>query len=180
MVGGDTTADAEKGLQSVQDNVTRKDNSGGPTHLHHRLIQNPSHRMRFADRAGEHLRRGTLTPEMAESIYRRTSDPIEWPIRLESARWGDNQRAQPYDRLDQEIRDSLFMNTESPANLDYFSRRSEIVLNQFRSRNWIPSIDPPTFSQQEAHWHRQARTMQSGGGTIFTHWMAPTPWGSNP
>ena len=68
--------DAEKGLQSVQDNVTRKDNSGGPTHLHHRLIQNPSYRMRFADRAYEHLRRGTLTPAMAESIYRKTRDPI--------------------------------------------------------------------------------------------------------
>ena len=94
--------------------------------------------MRFADRAYEHLRRGTLTPEMAESIYRTTSDRIEWPIRLESARWGDNQRAQPYDRLDWvEIRDSLFGESQNRSlpTFDYFSRRSEIVLNQFRSRN---------------------------------------------
>ena len=38
--------DAEKGLHNVQDNVTGRDDSGGPTHLHHRLIQNSSYRMR--------------------------------------------------------------------------------------------------------------------------------------
>ena len=176
--------DAEKGLQSVQDNVTRKDNSGGPTHLHHRLIQNPSYRMRFADRAYEHLRRGTLTPEMAESIYRTTSDPIEWPIRLESARWGDNQRAQPYDRLDWvEIRDSLFGESQNRSlpTFDYFSRRSEIVLNQFRSRNWIPSIDPPTFSQQGGPLaSTSSLTMQSGGGTIFYTLDGTDPMGQQP
>ncbi|NBQ24425.1 MAG: hypothetical protein EBU26_09210, partial [Verrucomicrobia bacterium] len=176
--------DAEKGLHNVQDNVTGRDDSGGPTHLHHRLIQNPSYRMRFADRAYEHLRRGTLTPEMAGSIYRTTSDPIEWPIRLESARWGDNQRAQPYDRLNWlEIRDSLFGESENRSlpTFDYFSRRSEIVLKQFRSRNWIPSIDPPTFSQQGGPLaSTSSLTMQSGGGTIFYTLDGTDPMGQQP
>ena len=146
--------DAEKGLHGVNVNVTGRNDSGGPTYLQHQLTSNKRYRLLFADRAYEHLRYGVLTPEQAGQLYRDISDPIDLPIRLESARWGDNQRRTPYTRLDWvEIRDSLF-GQSSNRNLptfDWFNQRSEIVLNQFRSRNWLPSQEPPTFNQHGGH-----------------------------
>jgi len=146
--------DAEKGLHGVNVNVTGRNDSGGPTYLQHQLTRNERYRLLFADRAYEHLRYGVLTSEQAGQLYRDISDPIDLPIRLESARWGDNQRSNPYTRLDWlEIRDSLF-GLSSNRNLptfDWFNQRSEIVLNQFRSRNWLPNLEPPTFSQHGGH-----------------------------
>ena len=163
--------DAEKGLHRVTDDVTNRDDSGGPTFLHHRLIQNPLYRMRFADRAWTQLTRGILSPDLAAQLYRAISEPLDGPIRLESARWGDNQRARAYTRLDWvEIRDSLFglSQNRSLPTFDYFARRSSIVLGQFRSKNWIPSIDPPVFSQQGGILASTSPlTMQSEQGTIF-------------
>jgi hypothetical protein len=100
------------------------------------------------------LRYGVLNPEQAAQLYREISDAIDLPIRLESARWGDNQKSQPYTRLDWvENRDSLFglaANRNLPTH-DYFNRRSEIVLNQFKQRNWLPSMEPPVFNQHGGH-----------------------------
>ncbi|MBT6238996.1 MAG: lamin tail domain-containing protein, partial [Verrucomicrobia bacterium] len=76
------------------------------------------------------------------------------PIRLESARWGDNQKSRPYTRLDWiENRDSLFglaANRQLPTH-DFFKRRSEIVLSQFKQRNWLPFMEPPVFNQHGGH-----------------------------
>jgi hypothetical protein len=164
--------DAEKGLHNVTDNVTGRNDNGGPTYLHHQLVRNEAYRLRFADHAYEHLRYGVLTPEQAGQLYREISDPIDLPIRLESARWGDNQRGNPYTRLDwMEIRDSLYGQSANRnlATYDYFNRRSEIVLNQFKARNWLPSIEPPTFNQHGGHVSGDFRlSIQSAeAGTIY-------------
>ncbi len=146
--------DAEKGLHGVNNNVTGRNDRGGPTFLHHQLIRNESYRYQFADRAYDQLRYGVLSPVTAARLYREISDPIDLPIRLESARWGDNQRSQPYTRLDWvENRDSLFglaQNRQLPTH-DFFNRRSEIVINQFNARNWLPSMEPPVFNQHGGH-----------------------------
>ena len=164
--------DAEKGLHDVNDNVTGRNDNGGPTFLHHQLTRNEGYRLRSADRAYQHLRYGVLTPEHAGLLYRKISDPIDLPIRLESARWGDNQRRTPYTRLDWlEIRDSLYGQSANRnlATYDYFNRRSEIVLNQFKSRNWLPSIEPPTFNQHGGHVGGDFRLsiQAASGGTIY-------------
>ena len=146
--------DAEKGLHGVSNNVTGRNDRGGPTFLQHQLIRNEGYRFRFADRAYDQLRHGVLTPQRTAQMYREITDPIDLPIRLESARWGDNQKSRPYTRLDWiENRDSLFglaANRQLPTH-DFFKRRSEIVLSQFKQRNWLPFMEPPVFNQHGGH-----------------------------
>ena len=143
--------DAEKGLHRVSDDLTGRNDPGGPTNLHRDLIRNPEYRLQFADRAFEALQFGELSPDRTRQTYLKISEPISLPLRIESARWGDNQRSVPYDRLDWlETRNQLLgesRQTTSPL-FDYFSRRSEIVLDQFRRRGWLPSLLPPQFNQQ--------------------------------
>lgn len=43
--------DAEKGLQNTRQDVTGRNDDGGPTNLHHDLIRKPEYRLRFADMA---------------------------------------------------------------------------------------------------------------------------------
>ncbi len=146
--------DAEKGLHSVQTNVTRRNDTGGPTYLQQQLARNEGFRMRFADRAYDHLQYGPLSPVQAGLLYRAVSDPLELPIRLESARWGDNQRNKPYTQADWiSIRDSLFglSNNRSLKTFDFFERRSDIVLQQFSDMQWLPSLKPPVFNQHGGH-----------------------------
>ena len=142
--------DAEKGLHRVTDDLTGRNDNGAPTNLHHDLVRNPEYKLQFADQAYQALLYGPLSPEATRQSYLEVSNPIELPIRVESARWGDNQRAKAFNRLDWiETRKQLLgESTRTSSDLNnYFSRRSQIVLDQFRKRGWLPSLIPPTFNQ---------------------------------
>ena len=142
--------DAEKGLHRVRDDLTGRNDNGAPTNLHHDLVRNAEYKLHFADQAYQALLYGPLSPEATRLSYLAVSNPIELPIRVESARWGDNQRATAFNRLDWlETRKQLLgESTRTSSDLyNYFSRRSEIVLDQFKKRGWLPSITPPTFNQ---------------------------------
>lgn len=164
--------DAEKGLHRVQDNLAGKNDSGGPTNLQNDLMRSPEYRLRFADRAYHELRSGTLSPGNAAKLYQNLTDPIDLVMRVESARWGDNQRRQPFTRIDWLTnRDELFgraRNRNAPL-FDYFNRRSEIVLQQFKSRGWLPSIEPPTFNRQGGYVPRDfALVIEANApGTVY-------------
>jgi hypothetical protein len=142
--------DAEKGLHHVNDDRTGRNDNGAPTNLQHDLVRNPEYKIQFADQAYQALVYGPLSPESTRESYLAVSAPIELPVRVESARWGDNQRATAFNRLDWlETRNQLLgESTRTSSDLyNYFSRRSQIVLEQFRKRGWLPSIAPPTFNQ---------------------------------
>ena len=70
------------------------------------------------------------------------ADQVEHAIVGESARWGDQLSSSPFTRDEHWAaqRDSLLAN--------YFPRRSEIVLEQFRNAGLYPHIDAPVFGQQ--------------------------------
>lgn len=142
--------DAEKGLHRVDDDLTGKNDSGGPTNLHHDLVGNAEYRLRFADLAYHHLRHGVLTPETAARLYRKLTDTIDLAMRLESARWGDNRKHPPFTRLDWVVTRDEILGAANPGGVlyDYFNRRSEIVLSQFRNRGWLPLLTPPAFNQE--------------------------------
>ncbi|MCH9023443.1 MAG: CotH kinase family protein, partial [Planctomycetes bacterium] len=54
--------DPEKCLQGANDNVTGKNNSGGPTRIHQLLKSSPEYRLRFADHVHKHFfNNGVLT-----------------------------------------------------------------------------------------------------------------------
>ncbi len=140
--------DAENVMNYLTDNVTGRSDSGGPTNLQQDLSANAEYRLRFADRVHHHLHHGgAMTPERTLDLYARRTAPIFEVIRLESARWGDNQRAQPYTRLDWLANRERFLGVRTDGDFgDYFNRRPEIFLNQLRSRGWYPNTEPPAFS----------------------------------
>ncbi len=142
--------DAEKGLHNVTDNLTNRNDSGGPTQLFRDLIEHPEFRMQFADQAYEALRHGVLTPTTARQMYLDITQPLDQAIRIESARWGDNQRNEPFNRLDWvRTRDLITGDASNPSGplANYFPRRSEIVLGQFAARGWLTALEPPLLSQ---------------------------------
>jgi hypothetical protein len=133
--------DAEKGLHSLRDNVTTLNNRGAPTEIHQRLSKNPEYVQRFVDRVHKHFfHDGALTPEAAGALYQARAATIEKAIRAESARWGDNQRATPYTRLD-------WVGNVDDLLESYFPRRTDEVLRQLQRRGWWAASEsaPPRF-----------------------------------
>ncbi|MBN2316949.1 MAG: lamin tail domain-containing protein, partial [Sedimentisphaerales bacterium] len=127
----------------------------GPTGLHRRLTDNTEYRMLFADHIHRHFfNDGVLTPEGATDLYQIRLDDVDRAVVGESARWGDNHRSTPYTRNAEWITERDWLLSE------YFQQRTDIVLNQFKSRGWYPDVEAPTFYINGAYKH---------GGLISTH-----------
>jgi len=166
--------DPEHCLESTTQNVTGRDDSGGPTEVFHNLIANPEFRMRFADAVHRHFHHnGVLTPENAAKAYMRRADAVDYVTRLESARWGDNGNTRvnnPYTRLDWlRVRNQLLGTVSGSAWANYFPSRTGIVLNQFLSRGWYPSTDAPEFVQHGGNVPAgfDLAMTSADGGTIY-------------
>ncbi len=151
--------DNEHGMKSsVTENRTRphsRDNDS-PTKFHHPLKDNMEYRLLFAD----HLHRaffngGVLAvdrdapdwdsdhPERNRpaALWMDITNEIEKALIAESARWGDYRRAVPYTVAKdfRDLRENLLEN--------WFPRRSEIVLTQFRDQGLYPDLEAPIFSE---------------------------------
>ncbi|HJQ82212.1 MAG TPA: lamin tail domain-containing protein [Lacipirellulaceae bacterium] len=133
--------DAEHVFKNVNENVTGRNDTGGPTEIHHLLIGNPEYRLRFADRVQNHFYNGgVLTPAAAGAVYAARAMEIDRAIVGESARWGDNRQEPAFTRAHwRATQDNLLSN--------YFPNRSGIVLNQFASLGWSVPIEAPLMSQ---------------------------------
>jgi VCBS repeat-containing protein len=126
--------DAEKVLQGVRDDSTSINNANSPTAFHRRLSTHPEYALKFQDAVREHFfHDGAMTPDAAAALYKWRSDQIDPVMRVESARWGDNQidngARKRYTRLDWVATRDGFMTT-------YFPQRTDIVLGQFTRRGW--------------------------------------------
>jgi len=162
------TWDAEHVMETLDEDCTGKDDSGGPTHLHRRLAEDAEYRLLFADHIYGHLfNDGILTPAGAAALYQIRLDEVDRAVVGESARWGDNQETTPRTRDVDWVRerDSL-LNT-------YFPQRTGIVLNQFKSRGWYPNVDPPAFRVDGAARHGGGLT---GGESLSMAAAAGTIW----
>ena len=113
------------------------------------LRQNPSFRLRFADRVQKHFfNGGVFHVDPANPAggkpglrYAAIASGLEEAIAGESARWGDQLGSSPYTREGHwrpEL-ESLLSN--------YFPQRSAIVLAQFRAAGLYPMVDAPVFSR---------------------------------
>ena len=103
---------------------------------------NPEFQLRYADRAYRHLfNGGAMTPEKASAQWLTRADEIESAIICESARWGDQRRAQPY------TRDAEWMAERARLLNEFFPARPDHMVSQLRLNGLYPSIDPPQFSQ---------------------------------
>ena len=90
------------------------------------------------------------------------ADLVERAIVGESARWGDQLSSAPFTRDEHwtQQRDSLLVN--------YFPRRSQIVLEQLRSAGLYPQIDAPVLSQVGGRVDRGFElSMNASSGTIY-------------
>ncbi|MGB2863780.1 MAG: lamin tail domain-containing protein [Sedimentisphaerales bacterium] len=168
--------DAEHSLEGLGDDVTRRNDNGGPTGLHYRLTDNAEYRMLFADHVHRHFfNNGCLTPEGATALYQIRLDDVDRAVVGESARWGDNHRSRPYTRNIEWIRERDWLLNE------YFPQRNTIVLNQFKSRGWYPNVDAPFFGVNGGYQHGgliSAVDMLSMTATTGTIWY--TLDGSDP
>ena len=121
--------DAEGTTYELNDDRTGVvDGTAGPGALYLALLANADFRTSLVARAEALLGvGGTLGPENAAALYRKRLDEIDAAILLESARWGDNRRAdEPYTRAD--------WLTERDRLLDtFFPKRSSVVLSQVRT-----------------------------------------------
>jgi hypothetical protein len=118
--------DAEWVLDSPQRDVTelRGRDLGGPKFLHSRLRENAEYRARFALIARQLLEgEGPLSPARAAALYRTRADEIEAAVVAESARWGDNRRAEPYTIDDWRARRDYLLT-------EYFPARSGVLRQQ--------------------------------------------------
>ena len=102
--------------------------SDGPGELYLALLANADFRASLVARAEALLDAGvTLDPENAAALYRKRLDEVDAAILLESARWGDNRRAdEPYMRADWLAERDRLLDT-------FFPKRSSVVLSQVRT-----------------------------------------------
>jgi hypothetical protein len=161
--------DAEHVLKSATENVTDKDDSGGPTEIHRNLLANAEYRARFADHVEEHLfNDGVLTPENAAAEYQKLMTEIDRAIVGESARWGDNRVSSPYRR-------THWLNTQNNLLNNYFPVRTGNVLSQLRADGLYPSstVGTPQFringTPLQGGYTRagDSLSMSATGGTIY-------------
>jgi len=135
-----------------------------PHWFHEQLARvNADYRVRFADRVYKHFfNDGVLTPTAAQARLRDRIGQIELAIVAESARWGDSKRSTPF------TRDGHWRPEVDKILNDYMPSRTSVVLNQFRSVGWYPSVQPPSFSQSGGHVSgRHNLALSSPTGTIY-------------
>ena len=140
--------------------------SFNPKYLHQQLTRHPEYRTRFGDRVQRaFFNEGPLTTANAQGLLDSRSIQISQAIIAESARWGDQHNEPP-----------LTWNTWSTEVdwlRDFFlAQRSDIVLDQLRSRGLYPNVllDAPSFSQHGGvipAGYQLAITNHETAGTIY-------------
>jgi len=140
--------DSEHTLFSVNENRTGPYSCGSqapyfnPQWLHQQLAAHAEYRMHFADHVYKHFfNDGVMTPAAATRLLTARRDSIDLAVIAESARWGDAKVTKPRTKDDDWLPQVRFLLN------DYFPRRTDIVLAQFKAKNWYPAIDAPTFNQ---------------------------------
>ncbi len=94
--------------------------------------------MRFADRIYKRFfNGGVLSPEACAARFSARAEQIDLAIVAESARWGDSKRSKPRTRDDDWLPDINGMLQ------NYFPARTNVVMNQFRTQGWYPTVVPP-------------------------------------
>jgi hypothetical protein len=144
--------------------------SEGPGRIFTALRSSPEFRLQFADRIHKHLfNGGVLTPEANIARLNGLVAPIDRAVVGESARWGDawmNQVSPP------RTRDDDWLPRLEVLRNEYFLKRNEIVLGQYRRRQLFPDTEPPRFNQHggpvPAGFQLTATHANAGGTVYFT------------
>jgi hypothetical protein len=137
----------------------------GPLGVYGRLkADSAEFRLRFADRVHQHLfNDGALTPEQAAARLLRNTDVIQSAVIGESARWGDKLHPdRPY------TRDNEWLVEKQRLLLEYFPRRTAVLLDQLRGAGLYPNVEAPRFNQHGGDFLPGfALTMSAPVGAIY-------------
>jgi hypothetical protein len=139
-------------------NESRIGTSPTSANLQSALMNSGEYQILFADRIHKHLfNGGTLTPAKIASLWLARASQLDRAIVGESARWGDAAYSGkpalsplPYPGYTVGFpytREENFLGEQGRLVTNYFPVRTAIVLNQFRSVGWYPSVDAPEFNQ---------------------------------
>jgi len=134
-----------------------------PRWLQQRLAVHPEYRLRYADRVYKHLfNDGACIEEKSINRLQFRKDQVSPAIIAQSARWGDSVSEMP----------RTFDNDWLPAvnfmKNDFFPGRTEIVINQFKNKDWYPEFDPPEFNLESGVISSGTQvTLNSSVGTIY-------------
>jgi hypothetical protein len=143
--------DGERTLEALDADSMAADDDQSPTRLFHKLRENAEFRLLFADRAQKHLfGNGALTPEPAAGRFQALAQEVEKPIVAESARWGDYRRdAHPYKVGPYELytRNDHWRPEIQRLLKEYFPKRSDVVIEQFRKAGLYPRIVAPAVGR---------------------------------
>lgn len=147
--------DSERTFWNLNENRTGLNNANRPTRLHQRLLDNDEYRTLFRDRVQRHFfDDGVLTAQAAQTRWDAFAEHIELALAAETARWGDDKRANdPYNtRQEWSAELNWFRRT-------YFPRRTGIVYAQLAQRGLARStIDHPVITPEDG------RIPPGGGG----------------
>ena len=161
--------DTEWALEYPTENRVNLVGVWNPHYLINKLRANSDFKMLIADHIHKQFfNGGALTRESTTQRYMARVNEIYGAIVGESARWGDEPRpSRPY------TRDVEWVDEVDRLVNEYFSTRTETVMNQLRQANFYPSVDAPVFGINGAYKHGglisedDALSMTAGMGTIF-------------
>ncbi len=134
-----------------------------PQWLHQQLTVHPEYRLRFADHVHKHFfNDGVLLPNGATDLFVARKDSIDLAIIAESARWGDAKVSPP------RTKDDDWLPQINSVINNYLPFRTDIVINQFKSKGWYPSVAAPSFNKHGGPVSNNFNlTMTSPTGTIY-------------
>ncbi|NQU24289.1 MAG: CotH kinase family protein, partial [Candidatus Nealsonbacteria bacterium] len=160
--------------QIISINRTNLNNNNKPSRLLQKLRQNEEFLLRFADRVHRHmLNDGVLTPDESAKLWNARAAQVDRAVVAESARWGDYRRdvypnQWPAENFDLYTRDEHYLAQQEFIRQRYLPVRTGIVLDQYRSGGWYPSLAAPSFNQHGGWVHDGFKlTMEPTAGTIY-------------
>ncbi|MEP0841744.1 MAG: lamin tail domain-containing protein, partial [Phycisphaerae bacterium] len=164
--------DAEHTLLNVNEDRTGPYPAGSefsrfnPQYLHQKLADNAEYRLRFADHVHKHFfNNGVLTPQAATQRFLARTNQIQMAIIAESARWGDSKVSTPLNR------DDHWQPAVNTIVNSYLPNRTNVVLNQFKSKGWYPAVQAPQFNHYGGNVPNGFAVVMSRpagqGGTIY-------------
>lgn len=134
--------DAERALEDPEINTMDFDAEESPMRLFHKLSENATFRTLFAERARRLLLdNGPLSPAQSAARFRTLTNLIAKALPAEAARWGNYRKevhqykSGPFGLYTQEEHWQPEMNR---VLNDFFPKRREILLDQFRERGLFP------------------------------------------
>jgi hypothetical protein len=114
-----------------------------PQWIHQKLCENPLYVDRFAQHVYRHFFNGSaVTPEANLARILARKKQIDLAIIAESARWGDSKREPAF------TRDDGWIQAVNYITENFLPERTDVVLDQLRSKGWYPKNDPPTFNSE--------------------------------